>query len=324
MRHGLQILFLSLMILLGACVPAKKYQELESKYKKSQENEAMYKSQAIDFENRLKEVEVELASLKKENEKLSAENEKLQSDYDALKIQYDKMAQDNELLELQYEKMMTSGNAETAKLISDLEETRVELQRKEDRLNKLEQELNEREKILQAKEDRINELEKIIDMQEQIVADLKKEIMEALLGFEDMGITVVEKDGKIYVSMEAKLLFASGSTKVSGEGKGVLIDLSKVLESQKDLDIIVEGHTDTDPMKSSAHPKNNWELSVLRATSVVEIMLGNSSMDPAQITAAGRSEFHPVDPNDKSKNRRIEIIISPDLGPLFDLISAEK
>ena len=317
------ILIIPLAVLLVGCVPAKKYKELEAKYQKSQENEALYKSQAIEYGNRLKEVEVELAALKSENELLTAELEKLKEEYNSVQVEYDRISQENALLEEQYEKLMTSGNEERTKLITELEETRVELQKKEDRLNALEKELSEREQILVAKEARISELEKIIDMQEQIVADLKKKIQEALMGFEDKGITVVEKDGKIYVSMEAKLLFPSGSTVVNPEGKGVLIDLAKVLQDQNDLDIIVEGHTDSDPMKSSAHPKDNWELSVLRATAVVEIMLANSTMDPAQITAAGRSEFHPVDPNDKSKNRRIEIIISPDLGPLFELISAE-
>ena len=140
-------------------------------------------------------------------------------------------------------------------------------------------------------------------------------------GFENKGLTVVEKNGKIYVSLEAKLLFASGSTKVESEGQRALIDLAYVLQEEKDIEIIVEGHTDTDKINSSVHPKSNWELSVLRATAVVQIMLANSSMDPTQLMAAGRSEFMPVDPEDKSKNRRIEIIISPNLNELFEIIS---
>ena len=97
--------------------------------------------------------------------------------------------------------------------------------------------------------------------------------------------------------------------------------MAKVLEQEKELEIIVEGHTDTDKMAGSKHPKNNWELSVLRATSVIGIMTSNSEIGPQQLMAAGRSEFHPVDPSDKSKNRRIEIIISPNLDELFNLIS---
>lgn len=314
--------YLILVAVLAACVPAKKYQELEAKYKECQENESTYKSKAIDAENQLKELEVQLGLMKKDLAQMKKDTTDLGNKYRMLQVEYDRVNETNLALEDKYAKLMKSGSTETAKLINDLEGTRVELQKKEDRLNQLEKELNAREKALNEKEARINELESIIESQQQAFRDLKDKIANALMGFKDKGITVVEKDGKIYVSMEAKLLFASGSTAVGSEGKSVLVDLAKVLESQKDVDIIVEGHTDSDPMKSSAHPKDNWELSVLRATSVVKIMLENSNMDPMQITAAGRSEFHPVDPNDKSKNRRIEIIISPDLSELFDLISS--
>ena len=100
-----------------------------------------------------------------------------------------------------------------------------------------------------------------------------------------------------------------------------MVGLAKVLETEKDLEIIVEGHTDTDKMSSAKHPKNNWELSVLRSTSVINIMLKNSEINPAQLIAAGRSQFVPIDLNDKAKNRRIEIIISPNLNELYELIS---
>jgi flagellar motor protein MotB len=125
----------------------------------------------------------------------------------------------------------------------------------------------------------------------------------------------------IVYNLKIKLLFKSGSTFVEPEGRDALIQLGQVLESEKDLEIVVEGHTDTDKLSSPNSPKNNWELSVLRATSVVEILLANSTMSPAQIMAAGRSEFHPVDVNDKAKNRRIEVIISPNLNELFEIIS---
>ncbi|MFT5780215.1 MAG: chemotaxis protein MotB, partial [Crocinitomicaceae bacterium] len=144
---------------------------------------------------------------------------------------------------------------------------------------------------------------------------------DALKGFTNQGLTVEERNGKIYVSLEAKLLFASGSTTVEPAGKNALVELAKVLESEKELEVIVEGHTDADKMESASHPKSNWELSVLRATAVIKIMLDNSSIDPAQLMAAGRSEFHPVDSKDKAKNRRIEIIISPNLNELYELIS---
>lgn len=306
-----------------SCVPIKKYQDLEAKYNRCKEDETVFKTKAIDAENKLEEVEAELGVMKENVKALKKDSSELGAKYREIALEYDRLNETNANLEKKYTKMLTSGSAETSKLINDLENTRIELQKKEDRLNRLEKELNAREAALIQKEKRINELEAIIDQQKQAVEDLRAKIAEALRGFKDKGISVEERDGKIYVSMEAKLLFASGKTDVNEEGKPVLIDLAQVLQSQKDIEIIVEGHTDTDPMNSSVSPKDNWELSVLRATSVVKIMLKNSEMDPKQVMAAGRSEFHPIDPNDKAKNRRIEIIISPDLSELFDLISKE-
>ena len=149
---------------------------------------------------------------------------------------------------------------------------------------------------------------------------MKDKVAAALTGFTDKGLTVEQKNGKVYVSMEAKLLFPSGSTKVDSKGKEALVKLAKALEGVSDLEIVVEGHTDTDKMSSSSHPKNNWELSVLRATAVVEIMMANSTITPQILSASGRSEYHPVDPSDKAKNRRIEVIITPNLDELFKII----
>jgi chemotaxis protein MotB len=195
------------------------------------------------------------------------------------------------------------------------------LQRKQDVLNSLEKDLSAKERLLAEREARVNELEEAIKRKDEAQLQLKNRVSKALVGFEKKGLSVVQKNGKIYVSMEAKLLFKSGSTFVEKEGQEAIIELAKVLQDEKDLEIIVEGHTDSDALKSASHPKNNWELSVIRATSVVDIMLNNSKMDPKKLMPAGRSEFLPVDPNDKAKNRRIEIIISPNLNELFDIIS---
>ena len=177
------------------------------------------------------------------------------------------------------------------------------------------------QKELQEREKRLNELEQIIANKDAIVRALKEKVANALLGFRDKGLSVVEKDGKVYVSMDAKLLFASGSTKVDAEGIKALKELAKVLEDQQDLEILVEGHTDTDKMKSNSHPVDNWELSVLRATSVVKIMLENSKMDPTTVSASGRSQYIPIDIKDKAKNRRIEVVLIPKLDELFEIIN---
>lgn len=316
--------YLSLLVffsVLVACVPIKKYRELEANYNKCLEEQADYKSKAIDFENQVKELNVQLENLQASVATLKSDTTRIGEEFRNLKTDYQKMVETNKALEEKYAQTVSAGSAENAKLINELESTRIELQKKEDQLNELEKELNARSRALDEKEKKINELEQIISAKDEAVRMLKEKISSALRGFSDKGITVEERDGRIYVRMEAQLLFASGKTDVSKEGQKALIDLAKVLETQQDIDILVEGHTDVDPMNSSSSPKDNWELSVLRATSVVKIMLANSNMNPKRITAGGRSEFIPVDPNDKAKNRRIEIIITPDLTKLFELIS---
>lgn len=230
------------------------------------------------------------------------------------------MVAQNEAYEQKMDQMRLKGAKESANYQKDIDAKNQELQRKEDALKAIEAELINKEKLLVEREERVNELEELLQRKDEALKALKEKVTEALKGFENKGLTVVEKDGKIYVSLEAKLLFPSGSTSVESEGKKALIDLAKVLENEKDMEIIVEGHTDTDKLSSANHPKNNWELSVLRATSVIDIMTANSKINPAQLMAAGRSEYHPVDVNNKAKNRRIEIIISPNLNELFKIL----
>lgn len=318
----LSVLIIGLLVL-GACVPAKKYNDLVEREKKCSEELEMYKTNALNYEGKAKDLEARYDVLKTDVEKLKADTTRIGNEYRILQTQYDKMVVQNESLEKAFDKLRLSGAKETANLQAELESKNVELQRKEDALLTLEADLKTKEQLLAEREQRVNELEEAIKRKDEATKLLKAKVANALKGFESQGLTVVQKNGKIYVSMEAKLLFASGSTIVEANGKKALVELAKVLENEKELEIIVEGHTDTDKLVSASHPKSNWELSVLRATSVIDILLTNSKMNPAQLMAAGRSEFHPVDPNDKAKNRRIEIIISPNLNELFDIINKD-
>ncbi len=310
-------------ILLGACVPAKKYNDLLEREKKCSEELEAYKTSSLDNEGKAKDLQARYDVMKKEVTALKIDTNNLGNNYRLLQTQYDKMVIQNESLEAVFDKLRIAGAKETGLLQAELEGKNLELQRKEDALTALELDLKNKEQLLADREQRVNELEEAIHRKDEATKLLKSKVASALKGFESQGLTVVQKNGKIYVSMEAKLLFASGKTDVEAQGKKALIELAKVLEAEKELEIIVEGHTDTDKLVSAAHPTSNWELSVLRATSVVDIMLLNSKMNPAQLMAAGRSEFHPVDPNDKAKNRRIEIIISPNLNELFDIINKD-
>ena len=310
-----------LSLLFVSCVPVKKYEELVEKEKQCSEELAKYKNDALNFEADATDLRSKHALLTKQVTQLKTDTTELGGNYRTLLAKYDKLAKINEALETNYGKLRLTGAEESASLHADLTAKQLELQRKEDKLLTLEKELIEKQALLSEREQRVNELEKIIRDQDAAAQRLKEKVSNALKGFINKGLKVEERNGKIYVSLEAKLLFQSGSTSVENEGKTALIDLARVLESETELEIIVEGHTDTDKMAGTKHPKNNWELSVLRSTAVIEIMLGNSNLKPSQVMAAGRSEFLPVDINDKAKNRRIEVIISPNLNELYELIN---
>ncbi len=305
---------------LFSCVPAKKYNELLEKERECSESLAKYKNDALNYEASSKDYQSKYELASEQLEQLIADSTEMGADYRLLRAKYDKQVATIEALEVNYNKLRLSGAKDVADLSAELEARRIELQKKEDALLKKEADLAEQQALITEQQEELKHLQKIIKEQEEATRLLKEKVTNALKNFESQGLTVEERNGKIYVSLEAKLLFASGSTVVEPNGKKALIELATVLENEKELEIIVEGHTDTDPMNSSRHPKNNWELSVLRATSVIEIMIDNSGMDPKQLMAAGRSEYHPVDPNNKAKNRRIEIIISPNLDALYELI----
>ncbi len=313
-------LFIVLSLVIFSCVPAKKYNDLVAREKQCSIDLEKYKSSSLEFEGKFKDVETLYEVAKKDIAALVIDTTELGSKLRLLKIQYDKLIEENDLLQVKFDKFRLSGAKETAGLQADLEAKNLELQRKEDALATLESELATKSRLLVEREQRVNELEELIQRKDEAVKALKTKVANALKGFENNGLTVVQKNGKIYVSLEAKLLFNSGSTVVEEGGKKALIDLAKVLETEKEIEIIVEGHTDTDKFNSPNSPKNNWELSVLRSTAVVEIMTANSKVNPAQLMAAGRSEYIPVDIKDKAKNRRIEIIISPNLNELFEII----
>lgn len=317
-------LLIILSLVIFSCVPAKKYNDLLEREKVCSTELEKYKASSLDFEGKYTDLVTRHDVAKKEIDALVMDTTELGLKLRLLHIQYDKIVDENEHLQTKFDKLRLSGAKETAGFQYDLEAKNLELQRKTDVLMALETELATKSRLLAEREQRVNELEEMIQRKDDAVKALKSKIANALKGFENKGLTVIQKNGKIYVSLEAKLLFSSGSTVVEAEGKKAIIDLAKVLETEKEVEIVVEGHTDTDKFTSPASPRNNWELSVLRSTAVVEIMTANSKMNPVQLMAAGRSEYIPIDVKDKAKNRRIEIIISPNLNELFEIISKDK
>ncbi|MBN2486265.1 MAG: OmpA family protein [Bacteroidales bacterium] len=218
-------------------------------------------------------------------------------------------------------------------MMAQLEQTRKELYAKEDQLNMLSNKLDTERKELQrlsaeldTRNKRLSELEKMLAQKDEAVNALRKKVSDALLGFEGQGLTITKKNGKVYVSLDEKLLFKSGSIEVDPKGAAALKKLAVVLEQNPDINITIEGHTDDVPVAAGSQLKDNWDLSVRRATSIIRILLENSRIDPKRLTASGRGEFMPVDATKTSdarqKNRRTEIILTPKLDEIFNILES--
>lgn len=190
----------------------------------------------------------------------------------------------------------------------------------QDKLNSL---LSQKMKELDERERTINELQDMINAQNEKVQSLLNSVKDALLGFGSDELSITEKDGKVYVAMSDKLLFESGSARLDKRGKEALAKLAEVLNKQNDIDVFIEGHTDSKPI-NTAQFKDNWDLSVIRATSVVRILTKDYGVNPLQIQPCGRGEFMPVSDNEtndgRSKNRRTEIIMAPKLDKLYQML----
>ena len=317
--------------LLFSCVPAKKYNELKAKQDACAEELAALKSNNQSLEEKNQELNSEVEQLKKQIENLEADYDRTKSEYDKVKENYENLKKTYDLMVDQNSKESAKSKSATEKLMKQLQKTQEDLQNQEDALRALEGSLLKKEEALkkltadlEAREKRVKELEDMINKKDERLAAIKKKLKDALLGFENNGLTIEQKNGKVYVSLDESLLFASGSYTVGSRGVDALKKLAKVLETNTDINIVVEGHTDNVPLKSKGDIEDNWDLSVKRATSVVKIMTKNSKVDPKRLTAAGRGEYLPLDlsntPEGRKKNRRIEVILTPKLDELFQLL----
>lgn len=313
-------ILLTATLLLAACVPNRKYEE-----EKARASAALAEADAAGTKAR--EAETALTELRGSNDEMKRRLVRLEQDTSVMgtslrtmTVQYDKINKlNNELLE-KYNKLLAGSGTENRKLLSDLEALRLDLMNREDSVASLAKRIGDKQAALAAREAELVALQAELAAKDAAMKGLKDRVSAALTGFEGKGLTVVQKDGRVYVSMENKLLFPSGSYTVDAKGKELIIKLAKAIEGEKELNVLVEGHTDTDKVLGGSAVKDNWDLSVLRATSVVRIMQEGSKLDPLRVTAAGRSEFVPVDATDKAKNRRIEIILAPDLKELMKLV----
>jgi len=328
-----KLLVVTLLLVAFSCVPAKKYRMLQDTSKMYLDERDALKSENIALLMDKKELEAKVEKYEKETKKLEAELQAALSERNEFKAEYNKLLAKFSELQNAYEELIKGNVAETRRLLEELQAAQVNLQNKENLLRQLEQNLDEKKAELdelsyelEKRNAMLIELERILDSQKQIVQELKNKVSEALLGFENMGLSVTIRNGKVYVSLADKLLFKTASWEIDANGRRALRQLAAVLEKNPDIQITIEGHTDNVPYRpSGGQLVDNWDLSVKRATTVVRVLLEGSKIDPKRLTAAGRSEYDPVDnrntPEARQKNRRTEIILTPDLSELYNLIN---
>lgn len=308
------------LLLMASCVPSRKYEEANARAKTMQAEADAANARARDAQAALDELKGSSEEAQRRLARLQQDTTILGTSLRNMTGQYDKInALNNELLD-KYNKLLAGSGSENRKLLSDLEALRLDLMNREDSVNALSKRVAMDRAALAEREKELAALQAELAAKDAAMKSLKDRVSGALTGFEGKGLSVVQRDGRVYVSMENKLLFPSGSYAIDTQGRELIIKLAKAIEGEKDLNVMVEGHTDTDKVQGGGAIKDNWDLSVMRATSVVRLMQENSGLDPKRVTAAGRGEYIPVDPTDKAKNRRIEIVLAPDLEELMKLV----
>ncbi|MDR0224489.1 OmpA family protein [Myroides sp. TSA_177.3] len=287
------------LTLLSSCVTRRLYNELDQDYQMTLDDNqrladelATLNSSMSDLEQAKKQLAQQLKDLQQERQNLNAEISAAQNRLQDLQHSYTNLEKHSE----------ESLQAEAARLAKAKAE-------------------------LDLKSKRVQELEGILAANDKQMKALKDNLSQALNAFEGRGLTIEQKNGKVYVSMENKLLFKSGSWSVNDEGRNAVVELGKVLATNPDISVLIEGHTDNDKVLGNLGDgvQNNWDLSTKRALAIVSILTENASIDKKNLTAAGRSEYAPLMSNSttegKAKNRRIEVILTPNLDKINDMLN---
>ena len=304
--------------LFSSCVSKKIYTNLEDKY-------ATLKKENRSLNDEVEKLSGEKSTLKNNLVKLTATYDKAVAELNQLRSELAASTSNLDNLKASYDALEKNSSAEIAKnskknreLLAKLEAKEQALASESARLEKLKRELKDRS-------ERVAELENVIAIKDASMKALKDAISTALTNFEGKGLTVEQRDGKVYVSMENKLLFQSGSWSVGSEGRKAVRQLANVLAENPDIAILIEGHTDNVPYKGNAQLSGNWDLSTKRATAIVNILRENTSINPENLTASGRGEYAPIASNDttegRTKNRRIEVILTPKLDEISKLLN---
>ena len=265
-------------------------------------------------------LESEMSALRARHAALEQLNNELNGQKLGLQDDLSKLSADHDALRQQYAAL----DADHAKLGRELDQLRDMLDKGNAEASRMLQELQRNQSDLEERSQRVEELEAMLKAREEAIASIRRQVSDALLGFEGKGLTISTRDGKVYVSMEDKLLFRSGSYEIGREGAKAVRDLAKVLAANPDINVMVEGHTDDVRYTPNAYLKDNLDLSAKRATTVVRLLLENKEIAPERIVAAGRGESLPIAEGKtaeaRAKNRRTEIILTPKYDELMKLM----
>ncbi len=327
--------FLVLIISFSGCVPLKKFKVEQQKNEVLTQENSSLKSKNDSLSNQIDDLNLVIEKKEKQLRQLAQDTTDLSVALTKSRNQYKDILNSYETLQRSNEKILANNSQENLRLINELRTAQNDLAAREKALADLQKSLTTKQSnldqltaLLEQRQKRLNELESIVGKQDSILIALKNSLNSALDGFTTDGLSITVKNGFIYVSMEEKLLFKTGSTTVDAKGQDAIRKLGKVLETQPDINILIEGHTDNAKVLEGSPYKDNWDLSVLRATAVIRILKENAKIDAKRLIASGRSQFLPLDAANtreaKTKNRRTEIILSPKLDELYKLLDAKK
>lgn len=306
-------------LLATSCIVSKKkYDELLAQKLRLEADKGACDDSLAISKKKLADAVISIDGLTSDREGLKKDTARLINNLKSIKSLLEEEKKTVGKLRKDYNDLLVICDAESSKLNKHLSQKEKELLETQANISKLSEDLKTREM-------RVQELQRILDEKEKATKALKDKVANALLGFKDKGLTVYQKDGRVYVSMSEQLLFKSGSTKVDEKGVEAIKQLTKVLNEQRDINVMVEGHTDDVPFKGSAGGiADNWDLSVLRATSITKIMTGDG-LDAKRIISSGRGQYFPLDETKtaeaRAKNRRTEIILTPKLDELMQLLN---
>lgn len=324
-------LTLTLPVLFSACVTLGKFEEMQAQRDALQVSLDSLKNVVAEMNVRISQLTADTSSL---HSQVATKNKKiaeLELTSDTLTERTRALQNELDMLKQNYEQSKSKNTAEIKRLLSNLEALQRDVALREQKLKDYEQALAVRDSSLaELQKDLVGREQKVIELQKRLAARdstlqvLKTRLNDALLGFTSSGLSINIVNGRVYVSLSNQLLFSTGRTDIDKRGKEALKELAAVLNQQSDISILVEGHTDVQAVKNLGSIKDNWDLSVLRATEVVRYLTNEGKMDPKRIIASGRSEYYPVDPANTpeamAKNRRTEIILIPKLSELFEIL----